>query len=312
MKEKKKSKPKSELPQIERYLKLLLTLSNGVRYTRQEVAERHRISERTVYRDYETLRNAGFAVEQKDGYYWIEKPPSPFKELHELLFFTEEEAWILKRAIHSIDENNLLKQKLVEKLYSLYNFSKVSETIVRREHSENVHLLVKGIETRRQVILHDYHSAHGNSIGDRLIEPFDFSSNFIAVWAFDTKSRSNKLFKTARIAKVSLTNQPFLFPSQHQKFPVDVFRISGPDQIPLRLSLSLRAYNLLIEEYPLSEKFLIQEIQNRWLFDGWVCSYEGAGRFVLGLCDEVEVIAPDDFKDFLKEKLARIENIFSD
>ena len=293
----------SETPQIERLLKLLLNLSSGVRYSIDDITERYGISRRTFFRDRDTLLNVGFPIEQAEGRYWIDKIESPFKELHQLPYFTEEEAWIMRQAIHSIDENNQLKINLVEKLYSLYKFGKVAEIILRKDQSENINKLVKAIEEKQQVVLHDYHSAHGNTVKDRIIEPFDFTPNFIAVWAFDVDSQSNKTFKTARIKTVGLSGNPFQFSELHKSMPLDVFRISGNNQINVKLKLNLRAYNLIKEEYPMSEKFITNLENNFWLFDADVSSFDGVGRFVLGLCEEVEIITPETLKTFLKEKI---------
>jgi predicted DNA-binding transcriptional regulator YafY len=291
-----------ETPKFERLLKLLMTLSNGIKYSSGELMERFALPERTFYRDIKTLRNAGFAIENNEGRYWIDKLGPPFNQLHDLLFFTEEEAHIMTQAIHSIDEHNMLKKNLVNKLYNLYNFGKVAKTIIRRENSEKINKLAKAIKGQKQVLLRSYHSAHGNIIRDRLVEPFEFSSNYISVWAFDPGSRSNKLFKTARIKSVQLIEKPFLFASQHASLPLDVFRISGDDKIPVKLNLSLRAYNLLIEEHPLAGKYIAQLDDKLWQYDGWVCSFDGVGRFVMGLCRDVEIVAPKGLKDYVKEK----------
>jgi proteasome accessory factor C len=300
----------AETPQFERLLKMLVCLSGGIRYTAAELAERYGTSIRTIRRDKLTLLNAGFAIEQKDGYYWIDKIEPPFKDLHHLPYFTEEEAWIMRRAIHSIDETSLLKINLVEKLYALYKYGKVAEIIVKKQQSEVVAHLTNAIKQGKQVLLHQYRSANSNTIQNRMVEPFDFTSNFIAVWAFDIKSQTNKTFKIARINKVSVSGESFQFQNLHKSLPLDVFRISGIQQTRVKLKLSLRAFNLLMEEYPLSEKFISKPAHNYWLFDAPVSSFEGVGRFILGLCGDVEVIEPDSLKLFLQEKMNIYKNTF--
>jgi predicted DNA-binding transcriptional regulator YafY len=287
-------------------LKMLLTLANGLKHSVTGLSNHYEISQRTVHRYISSFREVGFAVEQKDGFYWINKVETPFKELHDLLFFTEEEALIIKRAIHQIEETNVLKKNLVEKLYSLYNYGKVSETIVRREYSETVHRLATAIAEKKQVLLRAYHSAHGNIIRDRLVEPFDFTSGYISVCAFDPESRTTKQFKTARIQSVTVTGKPFLFENEHKKQDMDVFRISTSEKIPVKLRLSLRAYSLLIEEYPMAEDFLMTENDNFWIFDGWVCSFDGIGRFAMGLCEDVEILAPQGLRDHIKQKACNL------
>jgi len=95
-----------EVPQLERLLRMIISLSGPKRFTADEITERFDISLRTFYRDQKTLRRAGFAVEQDNGLYWIEKIASPFKELHELPYFTEEEAWMQPHQSHQQPETD--------------------------------------------------------------------------------------------------------------------------------------------------------------------------------------------------------------
>ena len=300
-----------EIPHIQRLLKLLLNLSSGLKYTARDLTEKFGISKRTFYRDIKTLENVGFPVEQQNGRYFIDKIESPLKELHDLPYFSEEEAWILQRAIHSIDENNQLKMNLVEKLYALYKFGKVAEVIVRKEQSENIGNLTRAINLGQVVVLHDYRSANSSTISNRTVEPFDFTNNYISVWAFDVESRTNKVFKTSRIRKVTLTGKPQQFTPMHKSLPLDVFRISSEKQVRVKLKLSLRACNLLREEYPLSEKYLTKQDDNTWLFEAPVSGFEGVGRFVLGLCDETEVLEPESLKLFLANKIKKMKIKFT-
>lgn len=297
-----------EIPHIQRMIKLLLDLSSGLKYTSEHLIDRYGISKRTFHRDILTLQTVGFPVEQENGRYFINKIESPLKELHELPYFSEEEAWILQRAIHSIDENNQLKMNLVEKLYALYKFGKVADVIVRKEQSENISNLTRAINHKQVVVFRDYRSANSGTIENRTVEPFDFTHNYISVWAYDTKTRTNKVFKTSRIGKVTLTGKPQQYLSMHRSLPLDVFRISSEEQIQVKLRLSLRAYNLLVEEYPLAEKYLSEADDNTWLFEAPVSGFDGVGRFALGLSDEIEVLSPDDFKRYLKEKINNMKN----
>jgi predicted DNA-binding transcriptional regulator YafY len=302
----------SEIPHIQRMIKLLLNLSSGIKYTSDNLINRYGISKRTFHRDILTLQNAGFPVEQEHGRYFINKLESPLKALHELPYFSEEEAWILQRAIHSIDENNQLKMNLVEKLYALYKFGKVAEVIVRKEQSENISNLTRAINHRQVAVLHNYRSANSGTIENRTVEPFDFTHNYISVWAYDTETGTNKVFKTSRIGKVSLTGKPQQHISMHRSLPLDVFRISSEEQIPVKLRLSLRAYNLLLEEYPLAEKYLSRTDDNNWMFEAPVSGFDGVGRFVMGLCDEIDVLSPDAFKTYLKEKIRNMNNYLAE
>src|SRR6056297_1013662 len=113
----------SKQEKIQRVLKLLLMLNCKYGRSLAYISEKLNISERTVYRYIETIRNVGFVVDRKDSYgkryYFINKEESNYRDISELLHFSKEEAYILNQAIHSIDQENELKINLIKKLYSL-------------------------------------------------------------------------------------------------------------------------------------------------------------------------------------------------
>ena len=215
----------------------------------------------------------------------------------------------MTQAIHSIDDTNLLKSNLIKKLYSLYDFHRVADSIVKPENSITVHKILEAITEKKQVLLRKYSSAHGNIIRDRLVEPFDLTTNYISLWAYEPESGQCKLFKTARIGTVEILKKSFEHEGLHVRKPEDVFRISSSDSLPIRMNLSVRAYNLLIEEYPLAQKYISIIGDNLWQFEAQVCSYEGVGRFVLGMAEEIKDIEPELFRDFLREKLIKYQAI---
>ena len=65
-----------------------------------------------------------------------------------MVHFTEEEAYILKRAIESVDGNTSLKQNLKEKLYKVYDYEILSEIVVRSGIADNVHNLYEAVKDK--------------------------------------------------------------------------------------------------------------------------------------------------------------------
>ncbi len=140
-------------------LEILLYLSSGIRRSLCETSQRFNISERTVVRYIRTFRDVGFIIPRPvDGLYFVDKNSPYFREIDKLLHNSREEANILQKAIHSINDENLLKQNLIRKLYSIYDFDRVAQTIVKKEHSENIHQLIKAIKGKNKVILRGYFS----------------------------------------------------------------------------------------------------------------------------------------------------------
>lgn len=295
----------SEHTTVERLLRLMLLLSGRQRHTVQLLSGALEISERTVYRYLDTLRDMGFIVEKEEGWFWISRESPYLKSIGDLLHFTPEESWILNKAILSLDDEIPVKQNLARKLYSLYDLKGVPYPVVKRENSERIINLIRAIGHKHQVQLIGYQSANSNTVSDRLAEPFSFTLNYGYIWCFEVGSETNKLFKTERIEEVRNTGTHWQFEGLHRELPTDVFRISGKQKIPVVLRLTMRAASLLTEEYPQSEEYIRPDTGSGFLFDGWVSSFEGIGRFVLGLPGEVEVIKPKPLISYLNKRLAK-------
>ena len=86
---------------------------------------------------------------------------------------------------------------------------------------------------------------------------------------------------------------------------MDIFRINSFKQIPIKLKLGLRAASLLVEEYPMAEKYLspLYDDHSYFILQTNVCGYEGVGRFILGLLDDIEILEGEGLKEFLKERI---------
>ena len=80
---------------------------------------------------------------------------------------------------------------------------------------------------------------------------------------------------------------------------------------PVKLKLGLRAASLLTEEFPLASKYLNKLSDNEWIFESEVCSYEGVGRFVMGLLDDIEIIETPELQKHISSHLKNIQNKFS-
>lgn len=211
-------------PKIERLLRLMKLLTANTTYTVDQLAERLDMSRRTIYRYIDTFRDAGFVIKKSGDCIRLDKASPHFKDISQLVHFTEEEAVILKSAIESIDDTNLLKQNLKKKLYAVYDNKTLADTVVRGKNAPNIRSLIEAIEEERQVILHGYQSAHGSAVRDRRVEPFAFTTNYVQVWCYDTEDGRCKLFKSSRISSVEVTETPWA----HKAGPRGGTRVLAP------------------------------------------------------------------------------------
>ena len=284
-------------------LELLMILSGNIGYSIKDLAEKFTTSPRTIFRYLSTFKDVGFKVIRRDGYYRIDKKESNFKDISELIHFSKEEAIILSKAIHLIIDEKKLKNDLYRKLYYLFDKESIANQLIPQENSDNNLKLNQAIKTKQQVILKNYSSSNSNSKKDRIVEPFQFTTIYDSVWAFDIEDQICKTFKIARIAEVTLTNKAQSFNSKHHPLDIDPFRFSGNERISIEFTMSSLAYNLMIEEYPLSEEFINQHPDGSYIFSGWVYNFIGVSRFILGLMDEIEIISPYKLKSYLNSKI---------
>ncbi len=290
-------------PKIERVLRLMKMMTSGNRYTVEELAERLDTSYRSIYRYIDTFKEVGFVVHKEEGgVYRLGKESPYFKDISQLIHFTDEEAHIVNQLIGALDDTNTLKQNLRRKLSSVYNCTSLANSIVKGKNAENVNHIIEAIEEHRQVVLHDYSSSHTSSKRNRLVEPISFTTNYVQIWCYDTADSKTKLFNTARIGSVEVLNTEWQHQTEHRCGQIDIFRNMGFEQMRVKLRLGVMAHNLLIEEYPLSERDLSQEDDTHWLLDTEVCNYAGIGRFVMGLFEDIEVIDSPDFVEYLRNK----------
>jgi len=82
----------ADQPRLERLLRLLMMLSGTFSIRLKEIAKRLEISQRTVYRYIETLRDAGFIITRNDNLIKVDKESPYLKDISDLLHFTHEDA----------------------------------------------------------------------------------------------------------------------------------------------------------------------------------------------------------------------------
>lgn len=292
-------------PKIERLLRLMRLMSGNTYYTIQELQDTLEMSERTIYRYIDTFKAAGFAVEKvRSNVYRLVNMKKPYPDLSKIVYFSEEEAYIVNRLIDSLDNTNALKQGLHRKLAAIYDATSIADYVDKKSNSANIQALADAAKEKKMVVLKNYESSHSGDIRDRKVEPFAFTTNYLDVWCYDPEDGKNKRFKIARIDEVLALDEPWVAEAEHSSSEIDVFRMSGPKTYHVRLQLSLQAKNLLLEEYPLTEK-CIRKSGDHYIFDDDVRAMEGVGRFVIGLASDISILDGVELRDYIRNFVSR-------
>lgn len=285
---------------ITKLLRLMKLLTGNVSRTIDSLAKELGITPRTIYRYIDTIREAGFVVNKLYGnVFAMGKVARGLSDFNKLIYFTEEEAYITARLIEGIDNNNVLKRDLQRKLACVYDSTSIANYIGNAANADNVEALVDAIKHKKQVVLKQYESAHSNEARDRVVEPIEFTSNMIDIWAYDVENAEPRMFKVTRIHSVEETDTPWEFQAKHKVPKPDVFRMTGRINEKIVLLLNTRAKSLLVEEFPLAEKDLKRE-EGKWILRTTIHSLEGAGRFVIGLAADIKILEGESLKKYIQ------------
>lgn len=286
---------------ITKLLRLMKLLTGNVSRTINQLAADMGITPRTVYRYIDDIRDAGFVVNKLYGNVFqmgtMTKGLTDFKKL---IYFTEEEAFIVSKMLNGLNDTHSLKRDLQKKLACVYDCTSIANYQDNPSVASNIEVIAAAIKGKKQVIFHQYESANSDQVRDRLVEPVEFTLNMIDVWAYDVEKGENRIFKISRIAQAEALDKDWEFTSSHSVQRPDVFRMTGNDNVHVKLLLNTRAKNLLLEEYPLAERDL-KRIDNKWYLDTEVHQLEGVGRFVIGLAADIQIVEGDALREYVRE-----------
>ena len=293
-----------EQPKIEKIFNLIRMMSGKKTFTVGELAEKMATSYRSIYRYIDTFRSAGFVVEKIQGStYRIVKMPSSFKNFDNLVYFTEEEAAVINSLIENLEETNSFKTTLRKKLSAIYDRTDILNATPKHPTAIKLFALNDAMHKKKRVVLKSYESAHSGTVLDRTVEPYRYTEGCMAIWAYDVENKDCRIFKVSRIGKVQITDIDWQNESEHRDGFVDAFRMAGTERYHVRLELSLRAKNLLAEEFPLAVKDIRME-NDKWIYEGDVTHMAGIGRFVIGLIRDIRILESDELRSYISEYLS--------
>lgn len=292
----------TEQKKIFRVLQLIARLRSPLGCSKSDIAESFEVTERTVERYFDLLRDIGFEITKSHNRFRIERIERGNLIPEDLIVFSLEEAALIRQAIEATVHQSPLQKTLLAKLYALTDMDELADTLYSQTLSRNISTVREAIQNKQQVLLKGYHSVNSNTIIDRLIEPINFHSYFQYVLGFEVNSMEVKQYKTERITEAINTGKNWKHKAQHQQKGIDTFGMSGTDPIHIKLKLTTRARHLLVEEHPDAASY-VQKIDEHFLYASTVYSLEGVGRFVLGLPGEVEVLEPEELKVYIEGKV---------
>jgi len=256
-------------------------------------------SERTVYRYLDLLKDIGFTIEKDNN----NKIFIASYNKADQIPFTPQESDYLKKLILTVGKENKLAKSVLQKVQHSGELQIGSDSLLKVHLANIVEQISMAIYEGKQVLIKSYSSANSQSVTDRIIEPTCFTENYDAVSAFEIKSMQNKYFNIERMADVEILSTPIQYEHLHEFYKPDIFGFQGKSlNKEIELQMSMRAYLVLIEEYPMSAAFIKQiSGTSNYYFKATVQSFKAPGRFVLGFIEEVKVEGSKEFIRYIQQ-----------
>lgn len=255
-------------------------------------------TDRTVYRYLDLIRELGFELkrDQHNRFLIINEDEV------ESYSFSNEEVKLLKELLLSIGKDSKLKDSILKKIYFKSEIAIHGNHILKAHLGKIVEKLSDAIQNEKRVILKDYHSANSQKISDRLVEPITFSDNYNSLIAFEVETGENKYFNIERITEVIELNTNQEFQEKHKTDKPDIFGFSelNGEKFDIELRLTLRAYLILKEEYPLVHPYVKKEPNKEtYLLKCSVNNPKAIKRFILGFPEDVQIVGSEEFINFI-------------
>jgi predicted DNA-binding transcriptional regulator YafY len=306
------------LNRLDRLSAILIQLQSKKIVKSQEIAERFNISLRTVYRDIQSLEEAGVPIlgEAGVGYSMMEGyrlPPVMFTKEEATTFLMAEK--ILEKYADpynvSLFKSALYKVKAVLRTDEKDFISGIDEKIAVLNyanrngvdpHPVSLHTILAAINEKK-VLSIAYSGIYANEVSHRCIEPVGIylqnTNWYLIAWCRLRNAYRN--FKVDRIQRQEITSESFH--TKHLSLAAFLQQTSSAQQLDtviLRIHKTVSRY-IVTEKYYygfVSEEIVGEEIQMTFL----TASLEGIARWFLMFGDKAIIIEPLA----LKEKIARL------
>jgi len=290
--------------QMNRLFEIIYLLLNKKSTTAKELAEYFGVSQRTIYRDVNTLSLAGIPVYTEKG-----KGGGisllPDFVLNKSILSEQEQNEILS-ALHGLSSVKTSEtDQVLKKLSTIFNKNTVNWLDVDFSgwgaYHGGVFYDFKTAILERRIAEFDYYSTYGE-MTHRRIEPIQlwFKSKSWYIKGFCLMRQDIRLFKLSRVRNLSVTNEEFterdLFaitpnpiPDSHQKPDVTL-------KLKIASEMTYRVFDEFDEEYAEKQPDGSYVVTVTYPEDDWVYGT------ILSYGEYIEVLEPEHIREIIKEK----------
>ncbi len=294
-----------EQQKILRVFKLINLLQGNIGKPVHRLSELLQTDERTIYRYFKLLEALGFVVVKEFSKYKIQERPEYLPKPNSNTTFSAEESQWLSTVLDSQGKGNSLKDAVVQKLNLQAGMRLTTEDLFKANLGRLVDVVAQGITNKKQIWIKDYYSLRSDTVSDRLVEPVGFTSDYEHVQAFEQESQSMKMFKIERMGEVVISSESWKSELAHELPEQALFGFTGKGKFHIKLKLSKKAYQLMVEEHPTARPFIQIKNRNQYFFEGEIPHLPGLARFILSLPGEIKVEEGTELKSYLTEQIQK-------
>lgn len=289
----------TELRAIEKTLLLIRLLNTPPARTVAQLMSRLGMKQSALYRHIKLLKEIGYPIKTDENH----RKYIAFSLSSGNSVLEPQELDYINDALLKTVESDFLKTSILHKLNRNLSLIPLADALPQLHNSRMLRLITNALEEAWCIKIKNYHSVGSNTITDRHIEPLELTqeNRYLIGWDLDKDRQSQ--FKLERIGSIVLLEKEPITPGRIAT-PTDIFGLTGDEWKQVRIKLKNIAHHLLSEEFPRARPY-IRKMKGEYYFDGPVRNWKGVGRFVLGLPGELEVIAPEEFKEYLVQRLKR-------
>lgn len=292
-----------ELEKMARQLRLLLMLTRNTSLTVDDVGAQLGMSRRSIYRYVDAFRSMGFVVEKTANVYRIDAHSPFFRKIAGDMQFSDDEANILIRGLNFVNDNTPEVNQLRTKFMRIYDAGTLIKHGLENRAAFNVNMLYYAMQRESVVALKDYRDKPGAQPTNHIIEPYMFVNSHNDVRGYELSTGENRTFRLDGIDRVEQIDMLWSHKAEHMPSFTDIFGESSDQLTPVTLMLTPHAGKVLLQTNPSALRFMTLAEDGRQQFDVEVCNFDGVTRFVLGMFDEIEIVAPAELKMFVQQKM---------
>lgn len=296
--------------QISRLFEIVYILINKKTVTARELSEHFEVSQRTIYRDIETLCQAGIPIYTSKGKGGGISLLEHFV-LNKSVLSEQEQREILAALSGFQAATNTDTQQVLHKLDALFG-SKGSDWIEvdfsnwnSTEEDKSKFNQIKEAILSRNVLSFRYFNSYGSE-SNRTLEPYKliFRGQAWYLYGFCRDKKDMRFFKITRIRDLRVEQEVFLPASIPEKISEDPVTAVSKPKLPVFLKIDARMGFRVYDEFPPEQiqrdtdgSFLVHANFHTggWL-TGYLMSYE----------DCLEVLEPLELREELRQKYKNI------